>query len=192
MQYDRAVTYKALMERGGRGDPFDRHIFACMVAAGLHQSDQTLWDFLGLSPSVLRLLLAAYFPGSPVKVPGRPKMQADTIEEEDFRLLLLTYRERNIPEEEWLAAIVARRAQAPNHLWEDLGLACRDDLNGLIARHFPKLFVKNNENMRWKKFFYRLMCEAEGMRLCKSPHCELCPDLAQCFEPESRLLKKAG
>jgi nitrogen fixation protein NifQ len=87
-----------------------------------------------------------------------------------------------VVEEEWLAQIVARRSQEPNHLWEDLGLSSRDDLNRLLKRHFPGFFVLNGRNMRWKKFIYRTLCEAEGLLLCKSPHCEHCCDFALCFE----------
>ncbi|MDR3437077.1 nitrogen fixation protein NifQ [Telmatospirillum sp.] len=182
-------TYRRLMAAAGRREPFDSHVFACVLAVGLQQERQSLWDFLGLTPAVLRVLLASYFPSSGLVIPSLARSQdEEAIEEEDFRLLLLSYRARNVPEEEWLAAIVARRAQADNHLWEDLGLASRDDLNGLIRRHFPALFAKNDKNMRWKKFFYRMMCESEGLRLCKSPNCQQCPDLALCFEPDSVLI----
>jgi nitrogen fixation protein NifQ len=188
-----ACSYGRLMAGVGRRDPFDRHVFACVLAAGLEQNEQTLWDFLGVSPAILRLLLASYFPDSGISVPANARVSGEeVIEEEDFRLLLLSYRVRNVPEEEWLAAILARRAQAANHLWEDLGLASRDDLNKLIRRHFPALFALNDKNMRWKKFFYRMMCEAEGLRLCKSPNCQQCSDVVACFEVESPLLRKAG
>lgn len=188
-----AGAYARLMAGGGNRDPLDRHVFACVLAAGLAQGERTLWDYLGLSPAILRLLLAGYFPAAGIVVPAHARSSnADVIEEEDFRFLLLSYRGRNVPEEEWLAAIVARRAQAANHLWEDLGLTSRDDLNGLIRRHFPQLFALNDKNMRWKKFFYRMMCESEGLRLCKSPNCQQCPDLRACFEVESPLLRKAG
>jgi nitrogen fixation protein NifQ len=188
-----ARCYERLMAGGGRGDPFDRHVFACILAAGLTQNDQSPWDFLGVSPAVLRLLVASYFPTAGVGVPSNARSSDEqAIEEDDFRLLLLAHRARHVPEEEWLAAMLARRSQAANHLWEDLGLASRADLNGLIGRHFPGLFALNDKNMRWKKFFYRMMCEAEGMRLCKSPNCQQCPDVAACFETESVLLRRAG
>jgi nitrogen fixation protein NifQ len=179
--------------KSGRGrDPFDRHVFACVLTLGLEQNDLPLWDFVGLSPAILRLLLAAYFPEAGIAVPGHARQAAEAIEEADFRLLLLSYRARHVPEEDWLAAIIARRAQAPNHLWEDLGLCCRDELNELIRRHFTGLSDLNDKKMRWKKFFYRLMCEAEGLRLCKSPNCEQCCDIVHCFEAESPLIGMAN
>jgi nitrogen fixation protein NifQ len=175
--------YRRLTAVGNRRNAEDRHVFACLLVAGLGQDRQTLWDFLGLTPSTLRLMLASYFPQAGIVVPVGVRTSCEpAIEEEDFRALLLSYRARNVPEEEWLATIVARRAQSANHLWEDLGLFCRDDLNGLIRRHFPILFAMNDKNMRWKKFFYRMMCEAEGMHLCKSPNCQDCVDFALCFD----------
>lgn len=188
-----AGAYGRLMAGGGHRDPSDRHVFACVLAAGLNQTEQTLWDFMGFTPAILRLLLAGYFPKAGIVIPPHARAaEEEVIEEEDFRFLLLSHRARNVPEEEWLAAILARRAQAANHLWEDLGLFSRDDLNALIRRHFPSLFALNDKNMRWKKFFYRMMCEQEGLRLCKAPNCQDCPDLNACFEVESPLLRKAG
>ncbi|HVI51797.1 MAG TPA: nitrogen fixation protein NifQ [Candidatus Sulfotelmatobacter sp.] len=191
MHDERAAIYRRLMASGGRGDLFDRHLFACTVAAALAQHQESLRDYLGLLPSVLRLLMAAYFPNYQINLDNLAKTAEDAIEEEDFRTLLLQHRANVAPEEEWLAAIVARRAQANNHLWEDLGYHERGDLNGLFQRHFPSLYALNSKNMRWKKFFYRLMCESEGLRLCKSPNCADCPDLKLCFEAESPLLRRA-
>jgi len=194
MTQERAAIYRRLMASGGRGDLFDRHLFACTVAAALAQHEKPLEEYLGLTPPVLRLLMAAYFPHYRLDLSGHFKLEEEAIEEEDFRLLLLQHRAKGVPEEDWLASIVARRAQANNHLWEDLGYAERGDLNGMFQRHFPSLFALNDKNMRWKKFFYRLMCETEGLRLCKSPNCADCPDMVSCFEDESPLLqnKKAG
>lgn len=183
-----AAIYSRLMASGGRGDLFDRHLFACTVAAALLQHEKPFEEFLGLTTPMLRLLMAAYFPLYRLDLTRMRKPQQETIEEEDFRTLLLRYRAGCAPEEEWLAAIVARRAQADNHLWEDMAFHDRSDLSGLFQRHFPGLFRLNDQNMRWKKFFYRLMCEAEGLRLCKSPNCADCPDLRLCFEDDSSLL----
>lgn len=191
---DRAALYAELMASGERGDPFDRHLFARMVAAALEQTaegEKTLEAYLGLPLPLLRLLFTAYFPIAtlPDYGPQTSRTIDETIEEEDFRCLLLRFRSRGVPEEEWLAAIVAHRAQGPGHLWEDLGFMSRDDLNQLFRRHFTSLFQLNDKNMRWKKFIYRMMCEQEGLRLCKAPHCEECCDVGICFENGSPLLK---
>jgi nitrogen fixation protein NifQ len=82
-----------------------------------------------------------------------------------------------------LARALAVASMGPNHLWEDLGLGGRDQLNALMQEHFTSLKVKNNQNMRWKKFFYRALCERAEVLICKSPHCESCEDKPICFEP---------
>jgi nitrogen fixation protein NifQ len=72
----------------------------------------------------------------------------------------------------------------PDHLWQDLGLFDRSELNRLLARHFPSLHAGNTANMKWKKYFYRKLCEAEGFVLCTAPSCAQCTDFAACFGAE--------
>lgn len=83
-----------------------------------------------------------------------------------------------------LPTVIARRAMRPDHLWQDLGLFDRGDLTRLLARHFPTLHAGNTANMRWKKYFYRKLCEAEGFSLCTAPSCSVCADFASCFGSE--------
>ena len=68
---------------------------------------------------------------------------------------------------------------------QDLGLADRTELNTLFQRHFPELVRLNRSNMKWKKFFYRQLCEREGIPVCKAPNCAVCADTALCFGPEA-------
>ncbi|MGZ9034608.1 MAG: nitrogen fixation protein NifQ, partial [Rhodospirillales bacterium] len=114
------------------------------------------------------------------------------LEEPDLRALLLEHRSRGAVEEAWLAAIVARRSLGANHLWQDLGLFSRDDLSRLLMRHFRPLAVRNSSDMKWKKFFYRALCERDGVVVCKAPNCAICDDVSLCFggeagEPLTRL-----
>lgn len=81
-----------------------------------------------------------------------------------------------------LAHALAVASMGPNHLWEDLGLGSRDQLNALMQEHFTSMKALNAHNMRWKKFFYRSLCERAEVLICKSPHCEQCEDKPQCFE----------
>jgi nitrogen fixation protein NifQ len=53
-----------------------------------------------------------------------------------------------------------------------------------MERNFPSLAARNDKNMKWKKFFYKQLCDAEGIYVCRSPSCEVCVDYAQCFAPE--------
>lgn len=80
-----------------------------------------------------------------------------------------------------LARALAVACMGPNHLWEDLGLGSRDQLNALMQEHFTSLKTLNVQNMRWKKFLYRLLCEQADVLICKSPHCAQCEDQPKCF-----------
>jgi nitrogen fixation protein NifQ len=84
-----------------------------------------------------------------------------------------------------LAALMARRAMRPNHLWQDLGLRNRAELGALMRKHFETLAKRNVNDMKWKKFLYRMICRDEGFRLCTAPSCAECGDFAVCFGDES-------
>jgi nitrogen fixation protein NifQ len=106
-------------------------------------------------------------------------------EELMLRELLLRNRDESQLVGEWLAHIVARRSMESSHLWEDLGLAARGDLSRLFDLYFHDLAAKNTRNMRWKRFLYRSLCEAEGFSLCTSPTCDTCSEFHICFGDES-------
>jgi nitrogen fixation protein NifQ len=84
-----------------------------------------------------------------------------------------------------LSLLVARRATRPNHLWQDLGLMNRGELSRLMQRHFMLLARRNTQDMKWKKFFYRMICREEGFSLCLAPSCSECGDFTGCFGDES-------
>ncbi|MEO5659862.1 MAG: nitrogen fixation protein NifQ, partial [Polaromonas sp.] len=71
-----------------------------------------------------------------------------------------------------------------NHLWQDLCLPSRGELSALIGRWFPRLAARNTQNMKWKKFFYKQLCERADLVICRSPSCGVCADYPQCFGPE--------
>lgn len=83
------------------------------------------------------------------------------------------------------AKIVARRAQRPHHLWQDLGLRNRRELSWLMERSFPALAAKNGSDMKWKKFLYRVICKDDNFSLCVAPTCEECSDYEACFGEEA-------
>ena len=176
-------THTLLVE-GGRGDPFERHVFACALVIGLADHEGPVTKALGLAPDRLSRLLQRYFPhtGGLIAIGGDPG--EDALEEPDLRELLLEHRSRGLEEEDWLAAIVARRSIRPNHLWQDLGLFNRSELNSLLHRHFHALAVQNDKDMKWKKFFYRTLCRRDGILICKAPNCEVCVDVQLCFGAE--------
>ena len=105
-------------------------------------------------------------------------------DESCLRELLLRYTTVGTTLEERLAAIIARRALRPNHLWQDLGLRHRRELSWLMSRHFEGLAAKNSQDMKWKKFLYRTICRDEGFVLCTAPSCGECSDFDRCFGDE--------
>jgi nitrogen fixation protein NifQ len=79
---------------------------------------------------------------------------------------------------------VATASMADNHLWQDMGLPNRATLSGLMTRYFTSLAARNTGDMKWKKFFYRQLCEREGLSICRSPSCNVCCDYQHCFGSE--------
>ena len=115
---------------------------------------------------------------------GRNVPSARVDEYEDILGLLLDHRSRMGQATEAVARWVAESCLGGNHLWQDMGLPSRNELSGLLACHFRPLFEKNTDDMKWKKFFYKQICEREGFKLCKSPSCGVCVDYGKCFGPE--------
>ncbi|MEW5890266.1 MAG: nitrogen fixation protein NifQ [Pseudomonadota bacterium] len=104
---------------------------------------------------------------------------------DDIVQLLLDHRARADAASEQLCYTIAMAAMGDNHLWQDLGLSSRKELSVLMQEHFPALAAKNVGDMKWKKFFYRQLCERAEVPICKSPHCAECSDYAVCFGPET-------
>ncbi len=182
-RHDPAVIYDHLMALAA-GDAFDAHVFASNIALAHLLPPDAPGRGLGLPSQALHRLLDAVFPGSGIHADPVLSAGEDAVEEGDLRALLLSGRAKNRMAEEWMAAIVARACQRPNHLWQDLGLRNRGELSQLLNRHFPGLAKQNLRDMKWKKFFYRQLCQAEGVVICKSPVCDACADFAVCFGAE--------
>jgi len=177
----------------GAGDAFDRHVFACAIAAAAAERELPLTEALGLSLVSLGRLVETYFPTSLSLITALPPMAgcgADALEEPDLRQLLLENRSRGVIEEKWLAAIIARRSLRPDHLWQDLGLFNRSDLSRLLHRHFEPLAQRNVRDMKWKKFFYRELCLRDNILICKAPVCDVCADFASCFGNQDEPIAK--
>jgi nitrogen fixation protein NifQ len=167
-------------------DDFDRHVLASILAAAVMDGGP-LAERVGLSEQDLNDLLARNFPSAMVRAFAWLPRSASGSEDETImvRDLLLAQRSTAGDVGHWLAAMVARRAMEPNHLWEDLGLRERSELSRLLARHFAPLAQRNTANMRWKRFFYRMLCEDDGFVMCTTPVCTECNDFDLCFGEES-------
>ncbi|MBI5462931.1 MAG: nitrogen fixation protein NifQ [Gammaproteobacteria bacterium] len=107
-----------------------------------------------------------------------------TDEFDDLLRLLLDHRADAGEQTEWLAYAVASGCMGGNHLYQDMGLPDRQALSDLLNRHFTALFVKNAGNMKWKKFFYKQLCDRADVKACSAPSCQVCVDFDACFGPE--------
>lgn len=164
-----------------RGDP-NRFLFARIVSgqavgAGCLPAD------LGLGDEGYRRLLAEYFPGCASAATVRSTEMVP--EWGDLQKLLLEHRTGERDSERWIADIVATACTGSDHLWQDLGLAARDELTALMWVNFPDLARANSGDMKWKKFLYRYFCAREGIYVCPAPSCGECQDFAHCFGPEN-------
>lgn len=171
---------------GVEGVP-DTYLFTRILALAADEP-RPLTHATGLPRATLERLVDRYVPAMGARVAALPHGDdtgEDTYEEPDLRAMILDHRAGQAEEEEWLAAIVARRCNAANHLWQDMGFAGRSDLGTLFRRHFPALVAANSGDMKWKKFFYRQLCQREGFLLCKSPNCDCCDDHDACFGGET-------
>ncbi|MER2605475.1 MAG: nitrogen fixation protein NifQ [Siculibacillus sp.] len=187
-----ADLHASLMAGRRSGDAdgdFDAHVLACLLASALDEVEAgqaSLASATGLDGAAVAALIDAHFPHAHVRlrIRGHDRAPQPEIEEEMLRDLLIGHVGEGDEVGRALAVMIARRAMRPDHLWQDLGLIDRSELNRLLTRHFPALAAGNTGNMRWKKYFYRKLCEAEGFSLCTAPSCASCVDFASCFGAE--------
>jgi len=170
-------------------DPFDGHLLACIFAACVDERNGgvSFTDAFGICGNALRRNIDKYFPGTLqqwefLELDKEPNIGED---ERCLRELLWRYRTDPSPLNSLLSFLVARRSTRPNHLWQDLGLANRGELSRLMLRHFASLARRNDQDMKWKKFFYRMICREDGYSVCTAPSCSECGDFETCFGDES-------
>lgn len=170
-------------------DLFDGHVLACIFAAGVdeHNRGGSFTDALGICGASLRLNIDRYFPGTLERLEVYGLDIEPVVGENERCLRELLWRFRTAPSalNSLLTVLVAHRATRANHLWQDLGLANREELSRLMIRHFSTLALRNNQDMKWKKFFYRMICGDEGFNMCLAPSCSECSDIDHCFGEES-------
>ena len=147
------------------------------------------FPLMGLDATARGRLLERYFPGAgpaagaaPAPDAGCPPLPAD--EFDDLYALLMAHSSVDSEEAKWLACTVATACLGNNHLWQDMGLPNRAVLSELLRRYFTALYDKNTGNMKWKKFFYKQLCEQAEVNMCKAPSCKVCSDYVVCFGPE--------
>ncbi len=138
----------------------------------------------GLSDARFRKLIHEFFLIQDLCNDTAPVTRAGVDEFDDLAALLLQHRAEPSEQLAWLSLAIASAAMGENHLWQDMGLPSRKVLSELMTRYFPGLAARNTGDMKWKKFFYRQLCEQADVPICKSPHCADCCDYAVCFGAE--------
>ncbi|WP_319526252.1 nitrogen fixation protein NifQ [uncultured Desulfosarcina sp.] len=115
---------------------------------------------------------------------GYPTALNRQMEVDDLKGLLLCHRSSGAAETTWFANMIAVGALGEDHLWQDLGLTGRKDVSYILKTYFTDLFNKNTGDMKWKKFFYKQLCDLEDIKVCKAPSCSVCDNYSDCFGPE--------
>jgi len=118
----------------------------------------------------------------PIRVDNRPDNRID--EYDDIIALLKDHRCDDSDETQRTILWVAEACMGCNHLWQDMQLPNRLALSELMKNTFPTLAAKNTGDMKWKKFFYKQLCERADIFICKSPTCGVCVDYNKCFGAE--------
>ncbi len=191
-----AEVYGRLIAADAEPDPltysdaqFSVHVAGCIAAMALEEAaaGKPFLACLGLDGAEFTALAAQCFPAAPDVFPAYAPDEVIERTPDEACLLDLLRRcaTTRSPFEMLMAGMVARRAQRPNHLWQDLGLGNRRELSRLMSAHFKPLAVRNTADMKWKKFLYRTICRDEGFSLCTAPSCSECNDFEACFGEES-------
>ncbi|MGR8953205.1 MAG: nitrogen fixation protein NifQ [Gammaproteobacteria bacterium] len=181
----RQQCHDALM---ARADGSANCRWLAQIIASWQAGEGVLPDALGLGEHQFQQLMAQRFPGcrvDPIAPSGKTLDFSRMLEKQDLENLLRQFADKNTPETEWLIAIIVAACLGSDHLWQDLGLWSRNDLSSLLWHNFPEMAARNHRDMKWKKFLYKQLCEAEGLYVCRAPSCEVCKDYPLCFGEET-------
>lgn len=170
-------------------DPFDVHVLACILALGFAEAQaegQPVVEAVGLSRAELARVMDEFFPhAKDLFVRAEETVPTRGADEDTLIDMLVNCSTTGSSFEALMARMLARRAQRPNHLWQDLGLRNRTELSQLMNKYFAPIAVRNTKDMKWKKYLYRTICRDAGYSLCVAPSCSECNDFDNCFGEES-------
>lgn len=144
----------------------------------------------GLDMLQTRRLLATHFPGAELHLPcawdalGSPAAFEEALELSDLVDMLVEHRTVEDEDSTWLAHAIATACLGEDHLWQDMNLPSRLVLSDLLYGFFNGIAVRNRQDMKWKKFLYKQLCERAEIRICKAPSCGVCVDYKLCFGSE--------
>lgn len=180
----RLITYLRLMG-SSRQQGFIDHALASMLASHLCGAG-AMPARLGLDADAFGEMLAMHFPGYewPEDLSMPEWDRSGMPEYDELKALFDDYRIPANDEQSWWPQMLIAGCCGRNHLWEDLGLFERSDLNELMQAILPALAAKNSRDMKWKKFLYKQLCEREGIVACPAPTCDQCAQFSECFAPE--------
>lgn len=180
----REALYDRLMA-ARRGYPLEDTLARILSSWYLGEGAMPQW--LGMGEEAYLAMTAHHFPGinGYSFMTTRSFVESDRSDElQDLRKLLLDNRSGRSDSELWMVEILIAGCMGSDHLWQDLGLWQRADLSKLMQQNFSPLALRNDKDMKWKKFLYKQLCEAEGIYVCRSPSCEVCADYDNCFGNE--------
>jgi len=159
---------------------------ACIVASWC-VGDSVLPDYLGLGCHDFTALKTRYFGdySLPEYAPSGKQLDFNRmLERQDLITLLKHYANPDVIEIDSIIGLLVAGCLGDDHLWYDLGLWSRPQLTALLNYNFPELAARNTQNMKWKKFLYKQLCEEEGLYLCRAPSCNVCVDYDRCYGSE--------
>jgi nitrogen fixation protein NifQ len=181
---NREILYRQLL--GNSPTCPNRDWLACILASwALGKS--AMPDYLGLPSAAFQQLVDSYFPDRPLsdfKPTGKTADFSRMLEKDDLQQLLMRYARDDSEQTQSIAAIIVTACLGDDHLWQDLGLWNRAQLTQLLRYNFAELAEKNSHDMKWKKFIYKQLCEAEGLFVCRAPSCGVCIDYQKCYGSE--------
>ena len=76
-----------------------------------------------------------------------------------------------------LAPWIAKTSVKMGHLYSDLGLISRKEMNRLMINNFSSLAKIKPDDIRWKKYLYDCIGKT-------APACATCKDITNCFQCE--------
>lgn len=179
--FDELFAHLTSIDNSAKGN-----YLACMIAS-MVAGHGAMPRYLGLAEEDFDALVHHHFPGvEPILFHfyGRTVPGERDDEMADLRALFLAHATAGEPHAGWHATILLSGCMAENHLWQDMGFRSRTDVKGYLNAVFPALAAKNVKDMKWKKFFYKQLCNQEGVYSCRAPSCAVCDDYASCFGPE--------
>jgi len=182
----REAHYRYFKRRSAKLSPNSEWL--CRILASWSVGLGALPDNLGLEAAEFERMIKSFFRSMPTKNEAPSGRKADfsrMLERED--LIRYLHDRAAFPEREetfWIMSILVAACLGEDHLWQDLGLWTRQDLSKLLAYNFPQIAAANHQDMKWKKFLYKQLCEAEGIYVCRAPSCDVCVDYPRCFGSE--------